>query len=54
MSHEDLWARLREEIYHLINQEVKSIDPRIVITYMGFLEEIEEVKDAKETSIQKA
>ena len=48
MDYRTLWVRLREEMLYLINQEVKSIDPRIVLVYMGFLQEIEEHKDEQD------
>jgi len=44
MDHLALWVRLREEMLYLITQKVKSIDPHVVLSYMGFLQEIEEQK----------
>ena len=48
MSEQELWQRLRDEMEYLINQGVKSMDPRIVQGYMGFLEEIKRLKDGQE------
>lgn len=45
MDHKALWERLREELYFLCNNEVRVIDPRIILCYMGFLEEIKEAQD---------
>jgi len=45
MDHTALWVRLREEMLYLITHQVKSIDPHIILSYMTFLEEIEEQKD---------
>ena len=45
MDYQSLWERLKQEMRYLLTQEVKSINPHIVLGYMGFLEETEEHKD---------
>jgi len=44
MDYEALWVRLREEMLYLITQEVKAIDPHIVLSFMQFMQQIEEQK----------
>jgi len=45
MDHQAMWKRLYQEMTSLMLHGVKSIDPHIVLDYIGFLEEIEEHKD---------
>lgn len=45
MDYQAMWKRLIEEMDYLIIKEVRAIDPRIVLGYIGFLEEIERYKD---------
>ena len=44
MEHQTPWEKLRAEMSALKAQGVRSIDPQIVLSYMRFLEKIEEAE----------
>lgn len=39
MNYQAMWEALKTEFRVLSDERVRVIDPRIVITYMGFIEE---------------
>ena len=41
MNYERAWHRLIKEIEGLSSQQVRSLDPEVVLGYMGFIEQVE-------------
>ncbi len=48
MDYSKMWEVLRAQLYSLRSQEVKAVDPTIVIAYMGYIEEVEKLRNQVE------
>ena len=44
------WERLRRELRELRHQEVRSIDPEVILSFMGFIEQAEAYEAALEVA----
>ena len=44
MNYQAMWEKLRVEFHFLRSNEVKAVDPSIVIAYMSYIEEIEKLR----------
>jgi len=46
-DYQKMWEKLRVEFRFLRSNEVKAVDPTILIAYMGYIEEIEILKEGE-------
>ena len=44
MDYQAMWEKLRVEFRFLRSNEVKAVDPTILIAYMSYIEEVEKLR----------
>lgn len=53
MNYQTMWEELRTELEFLSHERVSVIDPSVVITYMGFIEERQYYREQLESKEEK-